>query len=128
MREGGSDGSDIGTRGDGLTNRGVKRAPEISDSSQKTGRVVIYVCVDRMGNVTKADYTQRGSTTSDARLVSLAKQNAYRYLFSQSNLDEQCGTICPAAKSRPCIKAWPSVASSSLPCKTGSPRGATESL
>ena len=89
--EGISKGS--GVVGDGLTNRGVKRAPEISDSSQKTGRVVIYVCVDRMGNVTKADYTQRGSTTSDARLVSLAKQNAYRYLFSQSNLDEQCGTI-----------------------------------
>ncbi len=89
--EGISKGS--GVVGDGLTNRGVKRAPEISDSSQKTGRVVIYVCVDRMGNVTKADYTQRGSTTSDSRLVTLAKQNAYRYLFSQSNQDEQCGTI-----------------------------------
>ena len=89
--EGISKGS--GVVGDGLTNRGVKRAPEISDSSQKTGRVVIYVCVDRMGNVTKADYIQRGSTTSDSRLVTLAKQNAYRYLFSQSNLDEQCGTI-----------------------------------
>lgn len=89
--EGISKGS--GVVGDGLTNRGVKRAPEISDSSQKTGRVVIYVCVDRAGNVTKADYTQRGSTTSDSRLVTLAKQNAYRYLFSQSSMDEQCGTI-----------------------------------
>ena len=89
--EGISKGS--GVVGDGLTNRGVKRAPEISDSSQKTGRVVIYVCVDKSGNVTKADYTQRGSTTSDSRLVTLAKQNAYRYLFSASNQDEQCGTI-----------------------------------
>ena len=89
--EGVSKGS--GIVGGGLRGRGVRRAPEIIDNSQKAGRVVISVCVDKLGNVMSADYTQRGSTTSDRRLVDLAKQNARRYLFSEGSQDEQCGTI-----------------------------------
>jgi predicted nucleic acid-binding Zn ribbon protein len=82
-----------GVIGAGLSNRGVRKAPDISDRSQKTGRVVVYVCVDRNGKVLKAEYTQRGSTTSDAQLIDLAIRNARSYLFTESDLDEQCGTI-----------------------------------
>jgi membrane protein involved in colicin uptake len=82
-----------GVVGDGLSNRGVRKATDITDKSQKTGRVVVYVCVDRRGNVVRADYTQRGSTTSDPQLIELAKRNAKAYLFTDSQLDEQCGTI-----------------------------------
>lgn len=89
--EGLSKGS--GVIGEGLSNRGVRKAPDITDKSQKTGKVVVYVCVDRKGTVTRADYTQRGSTTSDATLVELARRNARSYLFTESDLDEQCGTI-----------------------------------
>lgn len=82
-----------GVVGDGLANRGVKSAPVLQDKSQNAGKVVISVCVDRKGNVIKAEFTQRGSTTSNAQLVDLAKRNASRYVFSESDLDEQCGTI-----------------------------------
>ena len=86
-------GPGTGKVGAGLSNRGIRNAPKINDRSQKTGRVVIEVCVDRNGRVVKADYTQRGSTTNDAELIELSKRNAMNFTFSPSDVDEQCGTI-----------------------------------
>ena len=89
--EGISTGS--GKVGGGLGNRGVRYEPTIKDQSQKTGRVVVKVCVDRNGNVVSADYTQRGSTTTDADLKRLAIASAKRFRFTESTIDKQCGTI-----------------------------------
>lgn len=86
-------GAGTGKVGAGLSNRGVRNAPQINDRSQKTGRVVIEVCVDASGRVVKADFTQKGSTTADTELIELAKRNARNYVFSTSDVDEQCGTI-----------------------------------
>jgi membrane protein involved in colicin uptake len=88
---GGAQGA--GVIGAGLSNRGLKKSSPITDKSQKTGRVVVTVCVDRMGNVIKTEYTQRGSTTTDGQLISLARKNAQSYKFTESDIDEQCGTI-----------------------------------
>lgn len=82
-----------GNVGGGLMSRGVVRSPKINDSSQESGKVVITVCVDAAGKVTRADFTQRGSTTSNARLVELARRNAANYVFTASQTDEQCGNI-----------------------------------
>lgn len=89
--EGISKGS--GRVGDGLGNRSVLFEPQFSDKSQKTGRVVIKVCVDESGKVSSARFTQKGSTTSDAELVNIATKNAQKYLFSKSEIPSQCGTI-----------------------------------
>jgi len=89
--EGISKGS--GRVGDGLGNRSVLFEPQFSDDSQKTGRVVIKVCVDQSGKVSSARFTQKGSTTSDAELVNIATKNAQKYLFSKSEIPSQCGTI-----------------------------------
>ena len=89
--EGISTGS--GVVGGGLGNRGVVFEPKISDDSQKTGRVVVKVCVNRQGEVVSADYTQRGSTTADSELRDIAIRNAKRFKFSKSSVDKQCGTI-----------------------------------
>ncbi len=89
--EGISTGS--GVVGGGLGNRGVVFEPKITDNSQKTGRVVVKVCVDRTGQVISADYTQRGSTTADSQLRDIAIRNAKRFKFSKSSIDKQCGTI-----------------------------------
>ncbi len=89
--EGISTGS--GKVGGGLGNRGVKYEPTIKDQSQKTGRVVVKVCVDRNGDVVSADYTQRGSTTTDGDLKKLAIASAKRFKFTTSTIDKQCGTI-----------------------------------
>jgi TonB family protein len=89
--EGISKGS--GRVGGGLGNRGVLHEPQISDRSQKTGRVVISVCVDQNGKVIKADYTQKGSTTTDSELKEIARKAALQFKFTMSEIDEQCGTI-----------------------------------
>jgi len=89
--EGISKGS--GRVGGGLGNRGVLHEPQIKDGSQKTGRVVINVCVDKSGKVVKAEYTQKGSTTTDSELRDIAKKAALQFKFTTSEIMEQCGTI-----------------------------------
>jgi outer membrane biosynthesis protein TonB len=82
-----------GNIGGGLSGRGVQYKPSIQDKSQKTGTVVVNVCVDRSGSVTKANFTQKGSTTNDPELTRIAESNAMKFRFSGSSIDEQCGTI-----------------------------------
>ena len=91
---GGGDGTGTGASiGGGLGGRTVKERGHVNDNSQKSGKVVISVCVDRNGAVIRTDYTQRGSTTIDSELKSKAIQAAKGYKFEPSTLDEQCGTI-----------------------------------
>lgn len=82
-----------GRVGGGLGNRGVLHEPRIEDNSQKTGRVVISVCVDKSGKVVKADYTQKGSTTTDSQLRDIARKAALQFKFTSADVEEQCGTI-----------------------------------
>lgn len=82
-----------GRIGGGLSNRGVTYEPKFSDKSQKTGKVVIEICVDPTGNVTEAKFTQRGSNTTDSELVAIALKGAKEYKFSQGQAESQCGTV-----------------------------------
>ncbi len=82
-----------GNIGGGLQGRGVTHTPTISDKSQKTGIVVVRICVNSKGDVTSADYTQAGSTTADNDLRNLAINSAKKFKFSASNVDKQCGTV-----------------------------------
>jgi len=84
-----------GVVGGGLGNRGVaKRGPAIQDNSQVQGTVVISLCVDKNGNVIgEPEFTQRRSSTADAKLVRLAIQNAKQWKFQPGSVDRQCGTI-----------------------------------
>ena len=82
-----------GKAGEGLDDRGIMFQPTITDDSQKTGRVVVRICVNSNGEVNSAAYTQRGSTTTDSHLIELAERNAKKYRFSKSEIDEQCGNI-----------------------------------
>ena len=81
-----------GVIGGGLSGRGGK-GPGISDNSNKTGVVVIYLCIDAKGNVKSAKYTLKGSTTSDPQLQKLALDNAKKWNFNAGATDETCGTI-----------------------------------
>jgi outer membrane biosynthesis protein TonB len=85
--------SGSGRIGGGLTNRGVVHEPRIRDNTQKTGKVAINICVDSDGNVIKAEYTQKGSTTTDSHLKKIAEEGVKKYKFSKSNVKEQCGSI-----------------------------------
>jgi hypothetical protein len=82
-----------GKIGGGLSGRGVLFEPPFRDNSQKTGRVVLNICVDSSGKVISATFTQKGSTTSDSYLIELARNNALKYKFSKGEVDSQCGTL-----------------------------------
>lgn len=82
-----------GKVGGGLGNRGILYEPEINDNSQKTGRVVIKVCVDSSGKVVSAKYTQKGSTTTDQDLIKIAETGAAKYKFTAQEIEKQCGTV-----------------------------------
>lgn len=81
-----------GVIGGGLAGRGGN-GPGIKDNSNKTGTVVVYVCIDPRGKVISARFKQKGSTTSDPDLVNLALENADKWSFNAGTLDETCGTI-----------------------------------
>lgn len=82
-----------GTVGGGLNGRKVVQAPTISENSQKYGKVSVKVCVDKNGKVVTANFTQKGSSTTDAQLVRIAERGAMKYVFAPGELDSQCGTI-----------------------------------
>ncbi len=91
---GGGTGGGIGASvGGGLGGRAVVSRGRINDDSQKSGRVVVEVCVDGSGNVINADYKSLGSTTSDLELRSKAIAAAKGYKFATSDAAKQCGTI-----------------------------------
>lgn len=82
-----------GRIGGGLANRGVLYEPEINDNSQYTGVVVVKVCVNSSGKVVEANFTQRGSTTTNKVLVDIAIDAAKKYKFTSSEVETQCGNI-----------------------------------
>jgi len=82
-----------GKIGGGLSDRGVAYEPPIREQTQKSGRVIIKVCVNKKGDVISADYTQKGSTTNDADLRRIAKNAAEKFRFTEGELNKQCGTI-----------------------------------
>ncbi len=82
-----------GTAGKGMGDRSLLYSPEISDNTQRTGKVVVEICINGSGNVTSAKYTQKGSTTTDSHLIAVATQNAKKFKFSKSNTSDQCGEV-----------------------------------
>jgi outer membrane biosynthesis protein TonB len=82
-----------GKIGGGLSGRGILYAPDFTDNSQKTGRVALQICVNAEGKVIQADFTQKGSTTSDAYLIQIARNTALKYKFSKGEVDQQCGSL-----------------------------------
>lgn len=82
-----------GEIGGGLDGRDLTYRPKITDNSQKTGDVVVKVCVNADGKVTSAKYTQGGSTTTNASLIQTAVKFAKKYRFEKGAVDKQCGTI-----------------------------------
>ena len=78
--KGGTSGTGTGNQaGDGLIdfnlgNRKIVTRPPISDNSQKVGKVVVQIKVDRNGEVFYAKFTSSGSTTTDGYLRGLAER------------------------------------------------------
>jgi len=78
-----------------LQGRNLVHFPDVIESSQKEGKVVVKIKVDTRGNVISAEYTSRGSTTSDSALKQAAIKAAKeaRFNFSPSAPAVQIGTV-----------------------------------
>jgi len=89
-------GHGIGPGGTGFSLSGrkiVSPPPKVSDGKEE-GIVVVYITVDKEGNVTDADPNGKGTTTSSGVLKSKARQAALQAKFSPSDkFDVQRGSI-----------------------------------
>ena len=85
----GNDQLDEGLRGRGL----VGSLPVPAYPGNVSGKIVIRVTVDQHGKVTNATYEPKGSTSSDAGLISAAIVAAKRAQFTESRSYMQGGTI-----------------------------------
>lgn len=74
--------SDDGTIKADLQGRNLLSTPQIKDSSQKEGRIVVKIKVDNTGQVIDAIFTSGGSSTSDATLKALAIKAAKESKFN----------------------------------------------
>jgi len=82
-----------GKVGGGLGDRGLIGAPKVRNTTNKSGKVTIKVCVNSAGRVISTDFTQKGSSTTDAKLIAIAKKNAKGFKFTKGGPSKQCGTI-----------------------------------
>lgn len=78
-----------------LSGRSAQALPCPSTATQKSGKIVVRVFVDRSGNVVNVLAPEKGSTISDASLVGLVKAAAMKAKFSTSESapEIQIGTI-----------------------------------
>lgn len=100
---GSTNGTGTGTNGSGpgsgysfdLKGRSWRKKPLVFDNSQKTGRVVIAIKVDKNGNVVYAKFQQKGSKVIDSYLIQLSEKAALESKFTvdQGAEEEQFGTI-----------------------------------
>ena len=77
----------------GFGSRGVRSAPKLQENSQKTGRIVLSVCIDADGNVLTANYQAKGSSSNDQDLIDAAVRNAQQYRFAPGEAAKTCGFI-----------------------------------
>ena len=70
----------------GLGGRKWVKLPVVNDNSQKFGTVVIKIKVDKSGNIISAEFTLKGSTTSDQVLIQRAK-DALKHAKVSSNIN-----------------------------------------
>ncbi len=68
-----------------IKNRKMTKAPVLSNGTDKKGRVVVKVVVDKYGNVLKAEPGYVGSTTSDTYLLTKAMNAAKDAKFDVNN-------------------------------------------
>jgi hypothetical protein len=89
---GGGHGNSGVTISRGLGGRRIISTPYFTDEFNENAKVAVEVHVDENGNVTEAEFDQRGSTTSNAEYKAIAKRKAMLVKFNGGSA-ESVGTI-----------------------------------
>lgn len=92
--EGGRGGL-IGDPSFSLEGRKLVKIPDITDKSQREGKVIVRIKVDKQGRVTSAEAILKGTTLLDASLMRKCELAALEARFSSNDnaQEEQIGTI-----------------------------------
>lgn len=77
----------------GLDGRRITRLPSFEDDFNENAKVAVDITVDRAGNVTMAIVNQRGTTTTNSNILSIALRKARSLKLNSGNSDEQTGTL-----------------------------------
>lgn len=73
--------------------RKIKEVPSILILSDENGKVCINICVNKEGQVVKAEFNSTLSTIVQKSLVSLALRKAKEFEFEPGKYDSQCGIM-----------------------------------
>lgn len=78
-----------------LEGRKITQYPEVEDKSQKYGKIVVEITVDKNGEVVKAEAGKRGTTITDLELQNLAEKAALDTKFTKDEQapGQQVGTM-----------------------------------
>jgi outer membrane biosynthesis protein TonB len=76
----------------GLQGRRITGTPSFQDDFNENAKISVDIKVDATGKVISAVYQPRGSTTSDAGLIEIAKRKAFQVKFSAGG-EESVGTL-----------------------------------
>ena len=77
----------------GLDGRRITKLPSFEDDFNENAKVAVDITVDRAGNVTLAVVNQRGTTTTNQNVRSIALRKARSLKLNSGNSDEQTGTL-----------------------------------
>lgn len=78
---------------DGIGNRKITEIPDILILSDKSGEVVVDVCIDRLGRILDPKLNEERSTIKTTSLVSLALRESSNFRFARSSRKNHCGSI-----------------------------------
>jgi tetratricopeptide (TPR) repeat protein len=78
---------------DGIGGREVRELPDMLILSDKSGIVVVDICVDKYGEVREAVVNREKSTIYTISLVNLALRKSKEIYFERTWKKEQCGSI-----------------------------------
>lgn len=90
---GGSGGNSGVSIRSGLDGRRITKLPSFEDDFNENAKVAVDITVDRAGNVTQAIVNQRGTTTTNQNVRSIALRKARSLKLNSGNTDVQTGTL-----------------------------------
>ncbi len=77
----------------GLNGRNITRYPNFEDDFNENAKVAVDITVDNSGNVTRAIVNQKGTTTTNKNILSIAVRKATLLKLNAANAAEQSGTL-----------------------------------
>jgi outer membrane biosynthesis protein TonB len=90
---GGNGGNSGVTIRSGLDGRRITKLPSFEDDFNENAKVAVDITVDKLGNVTNAIVNQRGTTTTNQNIKTIALRKARSLKLNSGDVEEQTGTL-----------------------------------